>query len=269
MNAKVIAATIAKGGTIKTTMTVNMAGVLAKRGKKVLLVDLDSQGDISITFGKNPDKYETTIYDVLVGGEARDKAIYPVDENIYILPSNDDMAFFELDVLTQPEKFQNYFLLLKRTIDDMRSEFDYILIDTPPNLGLIAGNVYMAADEVILPYHPEKYSLRSLLKTIKNLKNWQEKNTGMKIKAVVPVKVKNTTKHGQYLDLADSLLSDNKVDMTATQIPETVKYSDFMSDFSKPLTLLSETDFVGRKRDYDLLSAYNAIYQELVNELGY
>src|SRR5690554_1313246 len=132
-----------KGGVLKTSITTNIAGVMAKRKKRVLIVDTDNQGNVLLSFGKNPDECQKTLYDVLVGGEDINKAIVTAYKNIDVLPSNDDMSFFEFDVLG---KKSNPFRFLGDQIREIEAEYDYILIDTPPNLGLTQANVLNCAD---------------------------------------------------------------------------------------------------------------------------
>ncbi|MEM5611412.1 AAA family ATPase [Bacillus thuringiensis] len=98
-----------KGGSLKTTTTVNLAGVLAEKKKKVLIIDCDNQGNIALSFGQNPDKYNLTIYDVLVGDCATEEAIVKVHKYIDIIPSNDNLVGFEFEVIRNRDKYINPF----------------------------------------------------------------------------------------------------------------------------------------------------------------
>ncbi|MGP6151697.1 ParA family protein [Priestia flexa] len=112
--AKVIAVSTNKGGVLKSSIVSNLAGVLSKEGKKVLIIDTDNQGNASISFGENPDNFELTLYDVLLEGIEPKKAIVNVHKNIDILPSNDDMGFFEFDVISQLDKFKKTIIFIKK-----------------------------------------------------------------------------------------------------------------------------------------------------------
>src|SRR5690625_540454 len=92
---QIIAISTNKGGVLKTSIATNLAGLLSKQNKKVLLIDLDNQGNVSLSFGLNPDTFRRTVYDVLVHGEKPEKVIINAHKNIDILPSNDDMTEFE------------------------------------------------------------------------------------------------------------------------------------------------------------------------------
>src|SRR5690606_22298175 len=172
---RIIAISTNKGGVLKTSLTTNLAGVLSKTNR-ILIVDTDNQGNAALSFGKNPDQFERTIYDVLLEGIDPKKAIYNVYENIDLLPANDDMAFFEFDVLTEVDRYPEPFALLKNALEPIQDDYDFILVDTPPNLGLTQGNVLSFAKEVLIPFQPESYSMRSLVKILKAIDDFRERH---------------------------------------------------------------------------------------------
>ncbi|GAA3314913.1 hypothetical protein GCM10020331_008660 [Ectobacillus funiculus] len=165
---KVLAFSTNKGGVFKkSSATVNTAGAWASQGKRVLIIDMDNQGNSILSFGQNPDSFEYTTYDVLVDGLAAEVAIVNVHENVDVLPANDDFTFFEFDVLTDKRftKRAVLFLLLKKNaVNHLRNEYDIILVDSPPTLALTQGNILSFVDYVIIPFQPEPYSQRSLVK---------------------------------------------------------------------------------------------------------
>lgn len=93
---------------------------------KVLIVDMDNQGNIALSFGKNPDEFQTTIYDVLVSGEDPRKAIVPVHDNIDILPGNYDMTFYEHDIFTNMSKYPDVYQLLRNAMKSIENEYDFM-----------------------------------------------------------------------------------------------------------------------------------------------
>lgn len=227
-----------KGGVLKTSITANLAGALSK-DKKVLIIDTDNQGNVALSFGVNPDSLEKTLYDVLVDDMDPNDAIISVFENIDILPSNDDMAFFEFDVLTQREKYQQPFSLLKEVIQQIEQQYDLILIDTPPNLGLTQGNVLSASSSVLIPFQPESYSMRSLVKILQAIENFKEKhNPSLSILGVVATLVDSRTNlHSQVLQECRRFCYENDIRMFETVIPRSVRFAASVAYERLPATL--------------------------------
>lgn len=238
---KIISFNTNKGGVLKSSVTTNIASVLSLQGKKCLIIDLDNQGNVSLTFGKNPDQFENTIYDVLVEGMDINKAIVNVATNIDIIPANDDMSYFELDVLRKPSKFPKPFDLLKNALSNLQGPYDYIFIDTPPNMGLTIGNMLNTVDEVITPFHPETYSLRSLTKTIKAVENFKQTNPKLKLSAIIGTKVKQTNLHNANMHACDGFAQANNIKMAQNFIPETIVYANAVGKYRLPLVLCAKT----------------------------
>ncbi|MFC5531018.1 ParA family protein [Cohnella yongneupensis] len=162
------------GGVLKTTLTTNLAGILS-RANKVLIIDTSAQGDCMLTFGKNPDSVKLTLWDVLIDGCPAEKAIVNVSKNIDLLPSNDEMSFFEFDGILKLSKSNGVlpFLMLKEAMSSIKEKYDYILVDTPINNGLAKGSAYCFVDQVILPVQPEVSSMRGLEKSIKEINRYR------------------------------------------------------------------------------------------------
>ncbi|WP_167630590.1 ParA family protein [Listeria valentina] len=257
----IIAVSANKGGSLKTSISTNLAGVISKNGKKVCLIDLDNQGNVAITFGKNPDDLEYTIYDVLVDDIDPFAAIINVSDNLDIIAANDDMAYLEIDVLTKVKKYPKPLNLLSKSIEKLKEKYDYIIIDTPPQMGMIAANVFNCAEDIIIPYHPEVYSFRSMVKSMKAIKQFQKDNENLKIKAVVPVKVKKTLTHEAFLDSGKALCEQNDVYFSNTVISESIKYTEAVGRYRKPITLATESSKV--------IDQYSEIYNKLTKELDY
>jgi len=149
-----------KGGVGKTTTTINLGAALAETGRKVLLVDFDPQGSSSVGLGVNPHTLERTIYNLLLS-----RTIDPSDvivptgvENMDILPANIDLSAAELQLVSEVAREQT----LKRVLDRQRSNYDMILIDCAPSLGLLTVNALTAADKVLTPLECEFFALRGI-----------------------------------------------------------------------------------------------------------
>jgi len=156
----VIAMCNQKGGVGKTTTTINLGAALAETGRKVLLVDFDPQGSSSVGLGVNPHTLERTIYNLLLS-----RTIDPSDvivptgvENMDILPANIDLSAAELQLVSEVAREQT----LKRVLDRQRSNYDMILIDCAPSLGLLTVNALTAADKVLTPLECEFFALRGI-----------------------------------------------------------------------------------------------------------
>ncbi|MDQ0164063.1 ParA family protein [Aeribacillus alveayuensis] len=245
---------------LKTSITTNLSGVLASKGQKVLIIDTDNQGNAALSFGKNPDSFEYTTYDVLVDGLAAEMAISNVYQDITggkidLLGSNDDMAFLDFDVLTQREKYPEPFLLLKNAVSHLKNDYDFILIDSPPNLGLITGNVLSFADEVIIPFQPESYSMRSLVKILQSIHNFREQyNKKLSVLGIVATLVDTrTTLHSQVLQECRKYCYENGIQMFETVIPRSVRFASSVAYEGLPATLSSDKSNKIVRSYYDLL----------------
>lgn len=228
-----------KGGVLKTSITTNLAGLLAKEGRKVLVVDTDNQGNVALSFGKNPDTYETTLYDVMVGEARADDAIVNVHENVDILPSNDDMSFLEIDILTEREKYKAPFTLLRDALTDLRGQYDYILVDTPPNIGLVTGNVLSFVDGVVIPFQPETYSQRSLVKMLDAVAKFKaQHNPNLRVLGVVGTLVDSRTSlHSDMLSKLRQMCMKSDIKCFDTIIPRSVRFASSVAYEGLPATL--------------------------------
>ncbi|MBG9568184.1 chromosome partitioning protein ParA [Brevibacillus agri] len=237
-----IAVSTNKGGVLKTSITTNLAGVFAKEGKKVLIVDTDNQGNCYVSFGGNPDTLKSSIYDVLVNGHEIDKAIVKVHENIDLLPANDDMAFFEFDVLADRNKFPKPFSLMQSHLKTIEDRYDCILFDTPPNLGLVQGNVLSYVDNVLIPFQPESYSMRSLIKIIKAINDFKEQtNKQLSILGVVATLVDSrTTLHSEIITECRKYCLQQNIKMFDVVIPRSVRFASSVAFERLPATLSAD-----------------------------
>lgn len=171
---KVIAIANQKGGVGKTTTAVNLTAALGDFGKKVLLVDIDPQGNATSGFGINKRTVQKSTYDLLVSGaKAEEIIIHTKFKNVDIIPSNISLAGAEIELVESKEREAK----LKQSIVSLRFNYDFILIDCPPSLGIITLNALVAADTLLVPAQCEYYALEGLsqlmatVRTVKRLYN--------------------------------------------------------------------------------------------------
>ncbi|NCB65878.1 MAG: ParA family protein [Bacilli bacterium] len=156
---QVIAIVNQKGGVGKTTTTVNLASFIANKGKKVLLIDVDPQGNATSGLGLEKNNVELSTYDVLINQVPLRDAILDTGRNrLSICPANIDLAGAEVELVGTVSRET----CLKRAIDPIRNEYDFVLMDCPPSLGLLTLNALTAADSLIVPIQGEYYALEGL-----------------------------------------------------------------------------------------------------------
>jgi chromosome partitioning protein len=156
---RVIAVFNQKGGVGKTTTNVNLSSCIAVRGKKVLVVDIDPQGNTTSGLGIDKKALKKTIYEVLIGDIKAEQVIFKTAvENLYIMPSSVQLAGAEIE-LTEFEAREK---MLKKALKEVRDNYDYVFIDCPPSLGLLTINALTAADSVLIPIQCEYYALEGV-----------------------------------------------------------------------------------------------------------
>ena len=156
MSAKIITLANYKGGVSKTTSTASIGACLAMKGKKVLLIDLDGQANLTLYYVPNENDIDLCVFDSLVSGEPL--PIRNIRENLDLVPSSLEMASAEIALTNHLAREQ----LLTNLLEPIKENYDYILIDCPPSLGIVTTNAFLAADEIIVPMTPELLPLKGM-----------------------------------------------------------------------------------------------------------
>lgn len=180
---KIIAIANQKGGVGKTTTSINLSASLAAKGKKVLVIDMDPQGNTTSGFGVDKNDLDETIYELILGECAiQDCIIKDVIQNVSILPSNVNLAAAEIELIGVDKK--EY--ILKNEVDYIRDQYDYIMIDCPPSLSMLTINAMTTADTVLVPIQCEYYALEGLSQLIHTINLVKERlNPDLDMEGVV------------------------------------------------------------------------------------
>jgi len=238
-----------KGGVGKTTTAVNLSACLAQRGKKVLLIDIDPQGNATSGLGVE-NHSENSVYDILVNDMKMSETIIPtVVKKLDICPANINLAGAEIELVSMVSRENR----LKDAIDDIKDSYDYILIDCPPSLGLITLNAFTASDSVIVPIQCEYYALEGLGQLINTIKLVQKHlNSDLIIEGVILTMYDARTNLSTQVAREVEKYFGNKVFQTI--IPRNIRLSEAPSH-GLPITL------------YDNESKGAETYKKLAKEL--
>jgi chromosome partitioning protein len=179
---RIIALMNQKGGVGKTTTTVNLGAALAEAGKKVLLIDLDPQAHLTINYGVEPSAEIVSLYNVLIEDRSLLEAIHRAGENIALIPSSIDLAAAEIELVSVLGREQ----ILKKRLESAKPDFDYVLLDCPPSLGLLTLNALSVANEVIIPMQPHFLALQGVGKLLETVHLVSRRmNPGLKVAGIV------------------------------------------------------------------------------------
>jgi chromosome partitioning protein len=208
-----------KGGVAKTTTTLNLGVALHETGKRVLVIDLDPQGNLTMSQGMNPDAIERSMFDVLVHRVPISDVIHTVEVDIAVASIDLAGAELSLSALIGRER------ALEKALVEVRDRYDYILIDTPPSLGLLTINAFVAADGVIVPVQCEYLSLRGLVQLENTLSMVRENlNPRVHVQGIVPTMFDGRTLHARE---AIEILEEHFGDLVYnTRIRKTVRYAE-------------------------------------------
>lgn len=221
-----------KGGVGKTTTVVNLAAFLADSGDRVLVVDLDPQGNATSGFGVDRAKLATTVYDALLGDSPLEAAIMSTAvEGCWLAPASVSLAGADVELATSDQRERR----LARMLRPVRDDFDYVLVDCPPSLGLLTVNALTAADSVLIPTQCEYYALEGLSQLIATLNLVRDNlNPGLAIKGVVLTMFDART--NLSADVAREVRNHLGAAVFDTVIPRSVRLSEAPS-FGLPISL--------------------------------
>lgn len=247
---KIIAIANQKGGVGKTTTSINLSACIAAKGKRVLVIDIDPQGNTTSGYGIEKNELENTIYELILGDCSIESCILrEVYPNISILPSNVNLAAAEIELIGVEKK--EY--ILKNEVDWVKDRYDFIIIDCPPSLNLLTVNAMTTADSVLVPIQCEYYALEGLSQLIHTVNLVKERlNPDLEMDGVVFTMYDSRTNlSAQVVDNVRSHLSQKIYD---TLIPRNIRLAEAPS-YGKPINM------------YDPKSAGAESYMALADEV--
>lgn len=246
---KIISVSNQKGGVGKTTTTVNLSAALAMSGKKVLLVDIDPQGNSTSGLGINKKGLKSSCYDAIIGQLKPEETIVPGGvKNLELMPSNVDLAGAEVELVSMSGRESQ----LKRILEPLRDRYDYIFIDCPPSLGLLTLNALNAAHTVLIPIQCEFFALEGLSQLINTIKLVKHKyNSALDIEGILLTMFDGRL--NLSIQVADEVKKHFGNKVFKTTIPRNVRLSEAPS-YGVPVII------------YDKNSRGAVAYMELANE---
>lgn len=251
---RILAVVNQKGGVGKSTTSVNLAAALGDLGERVLLVDLDPQGNATSGFGLNKNQRELCIYNALLGDTPLEQIIEPVEvENVFIVPATIQLAGAEIELVSAFSREGK----LRAILEPVAGEFDFVIIDCPPSLGLLTINALTAADGLLVPIQCEYYALEGLSKLLDSVRLVRTHlNPALDVFGAVMTMYDSRTRLSQQV--VDEVRDFFEDQVFSTLIPRTVRLSEAPSH-GRPVTLYDPS---GRGAQ-----AYRALAKEVLDRV--
>lgn len=247
---KIIAITNQKGGVGKTTTSVNLSACIASLGKKVLLIDMDPQGNASSGLGIDKDSLEICIYDVLINGMTMNDIIVPTAlKKLKIAPASIDLAGAGVELVNLPKREH----ILKKALKEIKDDYDFIFIDCPPSLDLLTLNALVAADGVLIPIQSEFYALEGVSQLINTI-NLVKKSLNEKLDVEGVLLTMFDGRTNLSIQVADEVKKFFTTKVYKTIIPRNVRLSEAPS-YGEPIII------------YDPKSKGAEVYMKLAKEV--
>jgi chromosome partitioning protein len=249
---RIIAVANQKGGVGKTTTTTSVGAALAEMGKRVLVIDLDPQGNATTGLGVDARKFDQSVYDVLLNDIPIVDIVEPTGfANLFVAPATLDLAGVEQELTSVISRE----LRLKKALESVDGDFDFIFIDCPPSLGLITINAFAAATEIMVPVQTEFYALEGLTQ-LRRIVELVQKNLNSALHISLVVLTMYDSRNTLSVDVAAEVRRHFPTELCKTVIPRTVRLAEAPS-FGQPITVYDPTS-KGAK-------AYRALAEEMKN----
>ncbi len=247
---KVIAVANQKGGVGKTTTSINLSASLAEKGKKILVIDTDPQGNTTSGFGVEKNELENTIYELILGEcTIQDCILKEVVKNVSVLPANVNLAAAEIELIGIDRK--EY--ILKKEVDWVKDQYDFIIIDCPPSLNVLTINALTTADSVLVPIQCEYYALEGLSQLIHTVNLVKERlNPDLEMEGVVFTMFDSRT--NLSMQVVENVKSHLNQSIYNTMIPRNIRLAEAPS-YGMPIHM------------YDSKSAGAEAYMNLADEV--
>lgn len=219
---RIIAVANQKGGVGKTTTTINLSACLAEQGQKVLVIDVDPQGNTTSGLGIDKNNTENTVYELMLGEASIDDCVYKsVMDDLNVIPSNVNLAGAEIDLIDIDDR--EY--ILKKIVNSLKEKYDFILLDCPPSLSMLTVNAMTAADTVLVPIQCEYYALEGLSQLIRTINLVKQKlNPELEIEGVVFTMYDART--NLSLQVVENVKANLKQTVYKTIIPRNIRLAE-------------------------------------------
>jgi chromosome partitioning protein len=234
-----------KGGTAKTTSTLNVAAALGERGRRVLAIDLDPQSSLTMALGVDIASMEQSVYDLLIDEDtAPDDVVVPTKlAGVSLIPSHPDLAAAELELLSELERERR----LEQQLRGALEHFDYVLIDSPPALNIISINILVASDQLVIPIEPHPLSLMVLNRLFETVAKVRRLNPRLDVVGFLPTKVHRSSRLAA--DMLETLQSAYPQYALLPIVPLSVKGAEAVAEHTSILEYMPRSPLSAAYRD--------------------